>query len=112
MTELRAAHKEILLHSLGLDEQHETPWRNFYSTDADDPTLLAMVKDGLMRGPVEKFGGHMFFVTEEGIHVASEVRPRPPKLNRGERRYRAFLNHDSGLTFGEWLKHYGREAGR
>lgn len=40
-----------------------------------------------------------------GEKAVAEQSPAPPKLSRSQKRYRAFLNADSDLTFREWLKY-------
>lgn len=49
-------------------------------------------------------GDPMFVVTRLGKRIMSEESPKPPKLTRGQRRYRAYLQSESDETFGEWLK--------
>ncbi len=49
-------------------------------------------------------------VTDEGRAAVREQSPPAPKLSRSQQRYRAFLNADSGLKFGEWLKWESRRS--
>jgi hypothetical protein len=44
-------------------------------------------------------------VTEDGKRAMLAASPNPPKLTRSQRRYREFLDADSGLSFLEWLKY-------
>ena len=43
-------------------------------------------------------------VTEAGIEAVRHESPTPPKLTRSQRRYREFLDADSGMSFMEWVK--------
>lgn len=104
---------QILQHSLGLDQYGEgRQYRNHFctgpgSTDFDD--CRALVADGLMTersGNALSGGDSVFHVTPKGIdYVAlnSSKRPPEPKLTRSQKRYRAWLNADCGLSFAEWL---------
>lgn len=47
-------------------------------------------------------------VTEAGKAAMLEQSPKPPKLTRGQKRYRRFLDADTGESFGEWLKWHGK----
>ena len=104
-------HLRILQHALGADKYGRgTFYRNRYVVGPDCDGFddcRALVAAGFMidSGPVEWMGcQHSFRVTEAGITAMREASPEPPKLTRSERRYREFLNADSGYTFEEWLK--------
>ena len=43
-------------------------------------------------------------VTDAGKAAVKRESPSPPKLTRGQNNYRAFLDCDFGMKFGEWLK--------
>jgi hypothetical protein len=43
-------------------------------------------------------------VTEAGKTAMVMESPKPPKLTRGQQRYREFLHADTGESFGQWLK--------
>jgi len=101
----------ILQHSLGLDQYGQgTSHRNYFVTGmgSDDyPHCVALVADGLMtqtHGNSITGGDDVFRVTTAGREWVSEHSPPPPKLTSGQRRYMAFLDEDSSLRFGEWLK--------
>lgn len=105
------AHLHILQHSLGLDEYGRgRGYRNHFVTGpgSDDyDACRALVERGLMveHPPTEiSGGGSCFTVTRQGERAVREESPAPPKLTRSQRRYLRFLDADSGLTFGEWLK--------
>lgn len=100
----------ILRHSLGLDDTGRgREYRNHFATDpgtTDWPDIEALIAAGLMedRGEVAMWGGlHGIIVTEAGKRIARQQDPRP-KVSRSRRRYLRFLEADSGLSFGEWLK--------
>jgi hypothetical protein len=55
--------------------------------------------------PRELFGGDScFVVTDAGKVAVRRESPEAPKLTRGHKRYREWLQRGCGLTFGEWLK--------
>jgi len=105
---------QIVLHSLGLDEYGRgRRYRNHFVTSPggqDWALCMEHVEAGRMtkHGPSELFGdaedGYCFCVTDAGIQWMEANRPDPPKLTRGQKRYREFLAADSSFTFGEWLK--------
>lgn len=104
-------HLHILQHSLGLDEHGQgTPYRNHYATGpecdsyADCQALAAL---GLMKdhGKVAMWGNlHGFTVTDEGKVAVRLHSPKPPKLTRGQKLYREFLDADCSMEFGEYLR--------
>lgn len=105
---------EILQHSLGVDEYGQgAMYRNFFCAGGDDePTCRELVDMGLMRQhkTTETYPYFNCSVTDEGKKAVREQSPKPPKLSRSQKRYREFLNVDSDITFGEWLKmKYGRK---
>jgi hypothetical protein len=108
----------VLQHALGRD-QHGKPrsggkdYRNrFCAGEGSDAFLTCReaVAQGLMveRPPHALSGGdYVFSVTDAGkAYVAANSLPEP-KLTRGQRRYREWLDSaaaDSGVTFGQWLR--------
>ena len=106
----------VLQHALGRDEYGRRPrgrdddYRNHYCAGEGHhgfDLCRSAVEQGLMRehAPREISGGdHIFTVTDAGRDYIAVHSPRPPKVSRSRARYRAFLNEDSSLTFGEWLK--------
>jgi hypothetical protein len=114
---------EILLHTLGLDNDKVIePYRNYFvaSDDHSDlPTILRLIDLGFMqenRAPVFlKDGDRVFCVTEIGKFFAIKNRPRPPKRTRSQKRYDAFVNIADvypDLTFREFLTHPHFEKAR
>ncbi len=116
----------ILQHSLGLDEyglvryyrdgvEHYgfMPTRNhFCAGDDDEPACRELVALGYMKEhrTTEMLPYFNCSVTDEGKKAVRDESPAPPKVLRSKQRYRAFLRHDSGLSFIEWLKTYGKEV--
>lgn len=104
---------EILQHALGLDKYGRNPHpgyqRNHYCAGGDDVADCAeLVTMGYMRSfRRERLPYFNCFVTDEGRAAVRRESPNPPKLTRSQKRYLRFLTHDSGLSFGEWLKWYG-----
>lgn len=91
---------EILQHALGLDEYGRFPrnWtdytRNHFAAGAgDEPSCRELISLGYMKEHA-RTGTFPYF----------NCSPKPPKLTRSQRRYRDFLDADSGLSFGEWMK--------
>jgi hypothetical protein len=101
----------ILQHSLGLDRHGRgEAYRNHFVTGpgSDDFAWCErLAAAGLMHAHGEKGaltgGDHLFTVTQNGRDYVREFSPKPPKLTRSQRRYRQYLQDDSGLPFGEWL---------
>ena len=101
----------ILQHSLGVDQYGRGQmYRNHFCTgdgSIDYPVCMALVASGDMtrNANVEMYGGmDLFRVTQQGIEAVMANSPAPPKLSRSKQRYLDYLEADSNLTFGEWLK--------
>ena len=99
---------EILQHSLGLDEHGQgNMYRNHFCAGGNDETVCReLIALGYMQQhrTTEVFQDFNCSVTEEGKQAVRRESPKPPKLTRSQKRYRAFLNADSDMTFGEWIK--------
>jgi hypothetical protein len=125
----RDASLHILQHALGLDDYGrddrgripanvDEPYRNRYViSERCDSWALCMehVEAGRMskHGPSAMFGGadgYCFCVTEAGLVHVRERSPTPPKRTRSQKRYDRYLDADSGLSFGEWLKEERRHG--
>lgn len=106
----------ILQHAIGVDQfGRGSQYRNHFVAGpghSDYQTCLEAVASGLMRHHQNSHvcGGNVFYVTDTGRAFVAEHSPQPPKLSRSQRRYKAFLDHDSGLPFREWLSSYGKLA--
>lgn len=107
---------QILQHSLGCDQYgrskdvgHGEYNRNhFCAGAADEPTCRELVALGYMETFERSYLPYYnCTVTEAGKQAMRDNSPNPPALTRSQQRYRKFLDHDSGLRFGEWLKYYG-----
>ncbi|MDQ5988409.1 MAG: hypothetical protein CSYNP_04169 [Syntrophus sp. SKADARSKE-3] len=99
----------ILQHSLGLDQYgNGRQYRNHYVAGSGAvENCCALVEAGYMKEyhPSTLSGGDpVFTVTRKGIDAVSLESPIPPKLTRGQRRYKAYLSSECDETFGEWLK--------
>lgn len=107
-TQLEPRQLEVLQHALGLDQYGQgEAYRNHFCAGSDDePICRALVDLGLMaqRPTTEVFPYFNCVVTEAGKLAVREQSPRPPKLTRSQKNYRAFLAADCGLSFFEWLK--------
>jgi hypothetical protein len=107
------AQLHILQHSIGADEYGHIVrggGRNYFVTGegSDDyPHCMALVSAGLMTrraGSAISGGDDIFHVTEAGRKYVAEHSEQPPKLTASQRRYQAYLDADTCMTFGEWLK--------
>lgn len=106
----------ILQHTIGRDEfgrprsAGNPEFRNHFVTGEggkDHADCMALVAAGLMArraGGQISGGDDIFHATQAGRNYVAAYSPAPPKLTRSQQRYEAFLDEDSGLTFGEWLK--------
>jgi hypothetical protein len=104
---------EILQHALGVDQYGRTPkgftpyTRNhFCAGEADEPDCRALVALGFMveHERTQRLPYFHCSVTDAGKKAMHEASPKAPKLTRSQKRYRAFLDADSGYTFAEWIR--------
>lgn len=102
---------EILCHTLGFDSKGGGRcYRNHFVAGPghdDYPVLMKCVEAGLMTrrdGSCLTGGDFLFMATDAGRAYVADNRPPPEKLTRSQKRYRKFLEIDSGLSFGELLK--------
>ncbi|MGE4408424.1 hypothetical protein [Pseudomonas sp.] len=108
----------IMRHALGAGEHGwDKPHRNHYVTGPDGrdhATCMELVENGLMArrpGNILTGGDDLFTVTDIGRAAVAAAADPKPKLTRAQRRYQAYLDSDSDLRFGEWLRsHYAREV--
>lgn len=106
----------ILQHSLGVDRYGQgEQYRDHFVAGpghSDYETCREAERMGLMTHQENRHlvGGHIFFVTDKGRSYVAENSPPAPKLTRSQKRYQAYLDHDTGLSFGDWLRHFGSEV--
>lgn len=111
---VKAEALQILQHALGVDKYGQgEQYRNRFVTTpkcSNGKVCEELVSIDLMvrRDDFEGLTGGMalYMVTPEGVKAMSEESPKPPKLTRGQKRYRDYLEADCGLSFGEWLKYF------
>lgn len=105
---MTAKQLEILQHALGVDHFGQGKmYRNHFCAGGGDVDICQELIDlGFMKlhRTTEVFPDFNCSVTETGKRAMIESSPKPPKLTRSQRRYREFLNADSGMNFGEWMK--------
>lgn len=107
---------QILQHAIGADEygrrKRYSERNHFCAGAADEPDCRELVALGYMRQhqTTEVFPYFNCSVTDAGITAMMRESPCPPKLTRSQQRYQRFLNHDSSMSFREWLKYYGEVA--
>lgn len=98
----------ILQHALGLDQYGcGTFYRNhFCAGGKDEDVCRALVALGYMKHhpTTDLYPYYNCSVTEAGKEAIRRESPPPPKKTPGQRRYQQFLEAESGLRFGEWLK--------
>ena len=99
---------QILQHSLGLDQYgkgRETR-NHFCAGVADEPICRELVAMGYMvqHRTTEVFPYFNCSVTDAGRQAVRNESPNPPKLTRSQKRYRQFLDADTGMSFIEYLK--------
>jgi hypothetical protein len=91
-------------HARSLDER-----RNYYVTSPagkDGKLCQELCAEGcLLDRGVWTPGEHLYQITDAGRAVVNLHKTIAPKLTPGQRRYRRFLEADSGMSFKEWLKH-------
>lgn len=106
MREATAEQIEILQHSLGIDREKRSPWRNYYCDEAGAPQLEALVSLGLMsHGRAVNESQRYYHVTAAGVAVAVDALPAP--YSRSKQRYRRFLSVSDvmpDLTFRDFLR--------
>lgn len=102
----------VVQHALGVDEYGRgIQYRRHFVTgpgSTDHPICMDLVSRGLMErreGSALTGGDDCFLVTPAGRAWMSETSPTPPRLTRSQQRYRDYLDADSGLRFGEWVRH-------
>lgn len=111
----------ILQHSLGVDQFGQgKEYRNYFvtgegSTDYDE--CVALVADGLMtQRKGNQLTGEMdaFFVTDAGKRYVADHSPPPPKLTRGQKRYREWLDVSdvTGESFMEFCRRRDSDGAR
>jgi len=113
MKEITDAQMHILQHSLGVDKYGRgEQYRNHFVTgegSKDHAACLRLVELGLMlrrTGNAITGGDDLFWVSAYGVDYVAINSPSPPpekKLTRSQRRYRKFLNADTGCSFAEWI---------
>ena len=99
--------EDTLLHTLGLGRRTGDAWRNHFV--GSTPEIVELVAAGLMEkvnnGSPLSGGDPVFRATAAGKRRALEIHAREyPKPSRSRARYQAWLDADSGMSFGEWLK--------
>lgn len=99
---------QILQHSLGVDQYGQgRMYRNHFCAGGSDVAICReLVALGYMHQHQTTDWLPYFncSVTEDGKAAMIRESPKPPKLTRGQKRYRQFLKADTGESFGQWLK--------
>lgn len=109
--ELTTDELQILQHALGVDKYGRGEmYRNHFCAGGDDEVICReLVAMGYMKTFTRSYLPYYnCTVTEEGKAAMLAQSPKPPKLTRGQKRYREYLRADTGLSFIEYLKDYPR----
>lgn len=107
MSSLTPRQLDILQHSLGVDQYGQgRMYRNHFCAGGDDEQIC---RELVALGFMETFERSYLpyyncTVTKAGKQAMREASPKPPVLTRSQKRYREFLDADTGWSFGEWLK--------
>lgn len=113
---------EILQHALGLDQYGQDSSRrsgpgaghrnHFCAGASDEPDCRALVALGFMQEHLKtaSFPYYNCSVTDAGRKAIREHSPAPPKLTRSQKRYRAFLDADTGFDFKDFLLNEKRQC--
>jgi len=105
---MNAKQLEILQHALGVDQfgQGKMYRNHFCAGGSDEDICRELVALGFMtqHATTEWLPYFNCSVSETGKRAMIEASPKPRKLTSAQRRYREFLNADSDMKFGEWLK--------
>ena len=99
--------ESTLLHTLGLNRRGAVGGRNHFV--GEPPEMAELVAAGLMEKTSEgsdlSGGDPVFRATAAGKRRALEIHAREyPKPSRAKARYLMWLDSESGMKFGEWLK--------
>lgn len=116
-TKLTVEQLHILQHALGVDKYGVgVQYRNHFAAgEKDFAKCRELVTHGMMREepPRAIYGGYpMFFVTYKGklaVHAQSPEPPPEEKLTRAQRKYRAWLESELGMTFFEFVRWLDRD---
>lgn len=100
----------ILQHSLGVDDYGRgKQYRNYFAASVGSSNFVACCRLQAKRLMAYRESDvstlAYFYVTELGKKFVAENSPAPQKLTRGQKRYQDFLDADSGMKFGEWLRY-------
>ena len=100
-----------LQHTLGVDEYGQgVQYRNYFCCGEGHDNwvdCVELVVAGLMvrrASGVLSHGDFYFHATDAGKIWMAEHSPTPPKLSPSQRRYQRYLEAESSLTFGEWIR--------
>lgn len=104
---MRIEQLHILQHALGVDQYGKgRMYRNHYVGGEHECRPIVALGYMTEHPASEITGGDVWFrVTEAGKAAMLAESPKPPKLTRSQKRYRAFLAADTGSSFKEWLKY-------
>lgn len=97
---------QILQHALGLDQygQGKGSRNHFCAGGTDVPLCRELVAMGYMETFERSYLPHYNCqVTDAGRAAVKEHSPVAPTLTRSQKRYRQYLDADTGVSFREWL---------
>lgn len=96
----------ILQHALGVDQYGQGRMYRKHYVGSEEECRPIVALGYMTEHPASEItGGDAWFrVTDAGKAAMLAASPKPPKLSRSQKRYRAFLAADCGHTFKEWLR--------
>lgn len=101
---------QVLQHALGLNRPGAQGYRDHFCAGPgteDHATCVSLTSRGMMdRYPPSPLtgGDDLFIVTATGREYAKAHTSPAPARTRAQRRYTAWLDADSNMTFGQWLR--------
>lgn len=104
---MKSRELEILQHALGVDQygQGEMYRNHFCAGGQDEDICRELVGLGYMETFTRSYLPYYnCLVTDAGKAAMLAESPKPPKLTRGQLRYRRFLAADTGESFTQWLR--------
>lgn len=108
MNKLTHEQLHVLQHSLGVDKYGQGQmYRNHFCAAGDNvATCKELVAMGYMinHQTTDMVPYYNCTVTDAGREAVRNESPPAPKLTRSQKRYREYLDADSGLTFIEWIR--------
>jgi len=99
----------LMHHTCGLSNGESRNWFVTNPTSKDGVEFEKLINGGLaIKQAAPSWAGDkvIYSLTEKGKQIAKDTMPKPPKLTRGQKRYKRFLEYgdcfDSFIEFCRW----------